>query len=103
MQPLAIGALVIGAVMVLGVAVTLILTRRSTKPSPGGDQSLEPARQPPAGRGRSGDRHDLPRRRPVAGHGGVVYAVAATLLLAALLCAVVGATVATMARSGLRG
>jgi hypothetical protein len=32
MQPLAIGALVIGAVMVLGVAVTLILTRRSTKP-----------------------------------------------------------------------
>jgi hypothetical protein len=33
----------------------------------------------------------------------VVYAVAATLLLAALLCALVGAAVATMARSSLRG
>jgi hypothetical protein len=33
----------------------------------------------------------------------VVYVVAAALLLAALLCALVGAAVASMARSGLRG
>ena len=33
----------------------------------------------------------------------VVYAVAAALLVAALLCALVGAAVASMARSGLRG
>jgi hypothetical protein len=47
----------------------------------------------------------------VISHGGgqsqathdVVYAVAAALLVAALLCALVGAAVASMARSGLRG
>jgi hypothetical protein len=33
----------------------------------------------------------------------VVYVVAAALLLAALLCALVGAAVASLARSGLRG
>jgi hypothetical protein len=103
MQPLAIYALTIGAVMILGVAVTLILTRHAAEP-----------------RGVAINRWNRHGSFPLAAAGvvigvisrgggqspatrNVVYAVAATLLLAALLCALVGAAVASMARSGLRG
>jgi hypothetical protein len=102
MQPLAIGVLVSGGLVVLGVVVTLILTRRDTKP---GHVTV--------------NRWNRHGSLPLAGagvviavisHGGqsqathdVVYAVAAALLLTALLCALVGAAVASVARSGLRG
>jgi hypothetical protein len=103
MQPLAIGALVSGAAIVLGVAIRLILTRRATKPHAVAVNRWNLHGSLPLavggvaigvitrGGGQSPATHE------------VVYAVAATLLLAALLCALVGAAVATMARSGLRG
>ena len=103
MQPLAIGALVFGGLVVLGVVVTLILTRRDTKlgrvtvnrwnrhgslPLVGAGVVIGVISR---GGGQSPVTHE------------VVYAVAAALLLAALLCALVGAAVASLARSGLRG
>jgi hypothetical protein len=103
MQPLAIVVLVCGALMVLGVVVTLILTRRGIKPhrltikhwNRHGSLPLAAAGVVigiiSRDGGQSQTTHD------------VVYAVAAALLLAALLCAVVGAAVASAARSGLRG
>jgi hypothetical protein len=103
MQPLAIGVLVSGGLVVLGVVVTLFLTRRDTKPG-----------------GMTVNRWNRHGSLPLAGAGvvigvisrgggqspvthDVVYTVAAALLLCALLCALVGATVASMARSRLRG
>ena len=91
MQPLAIYALITGAVMILGVAVTLILTRHAAEP-----------------RRAAVDRWNMHGSFPLAAAGvvigvisrrggqspatrNVVYVVAATLLLAALLCALVGA------------
>lgn len=103
MQPLAIGVLVSGGLVVLGVAVTLILTRRGTKPhrltinhwNRHGSLPLAAAGVVigviSRGGGQSQATHD------------VVYAVAAALFVAALLCAVVGAAVASAARSSLRG
>ncbi len=103
MQLLAIYALVTGAVMILGVAVMLILTRHATKPRRVATNRWNRHGSFPLAAagvvigvisrssGQSPATHD------------VVYAVAATLLLAALLCALVGAAVASMARSGLRG
>ncbi|HEV2251686.1 MAG TPA: hypothetical protein VGS06_00685 [Streptosporangiaceae bacterium] len=103
MQPLAVVVLVSGGLVVPGVVVMLILTRRDTKP---GRVTVN-----------RWNRHgSLPLSGAgivigVISHGGgqspvthdVVYAVAAALLLAALLCALVGAAVASTARSGLRG
>ena len=43
MQPLAIGVLVSGGLVVLGVLVTLIVTRRDTKPGRGGEIQLTDA------------------------------------------------------------
>jgi hypothetical protein len=101
MQPLAIGALASGAVMVIGVVVTLIRTRRE-------------ARVQHAGRNRWNRHGSVPLAAAGVAVGvisrasgqspathDVVFAVAAALLLAALVCALVGATVASMAaRSG---
>ena len=103
MQPLAIGALVSGGLVVLGVVVTLIVTRRDTKlgrvtvnrwnrhgslPLVGAGVVIGVISR---GGGQSPVTHE------------VVYVVAAALLLAALLCALVGAAMASLARSGLRG
>jgi hypothetical protein len=103
MQPLAIGALVSGGLVVLGVVVTLIVTRRDTKlgrvtvnrwnrhgslPLVGAGVVIGVISR---GGGQSPVTHE------------VVYAVAAALFLAALLCALVGAAMASLARSGLRG
>ena len=103
MQPLAIGALVFGGLVVLGVVVTLIVTRRDTKlgrvtvnrwnrhgslPLVGAGVVIGVISR---GGGQSPVTHE------------VVYVVAAALLLAALLCALVGAAMASLARSGLRG
>ena len=103
MQPLAIYALITGAVMILGVAVTLILTRHAAEP-----------RRAAVNRWNMHGSFPLAAAGVVIGvisrSGGqspathdVVYAVAATLLLAALLCALVGAARASMASSRLRG
>ena len=103
MQPLAVVVLVSGGLVVLGVVVMLILTRRDTKP---GRVTVNRWNRhgslPLAGAGivvgvisRGGGQSPITH--------DVVYAVAAALLLAALLCALVGAAVASTARSGLRG
>jgi formate-dependent nitrite reductase membrane component NrfD len=97
MQPLAIIALASGVVMVAGVALMLILTRRETKPRRGaasrwhrhGSIPLAAAGLALAvvsrGVGQSAATHDI------------VYAETVGLFLAALLCALVGATAATAA------
>ena len=103
MQPLAIGVLVSGGLVVLGVVVTLILTRRDAKPgrvtvnrwNRHGSLPLTGAGVVIGVISRGGGQSPVTHN--------VVYAVAAALLLAALLCALVGAAVASMARSGLRG
>lgn len=103
MQPLAIGVLVSGAVVVLGVVVTLFVTRRDTKPgrvtvnrwNRHGSLPLVGAGVVIAVISRGGGQSPVTHE--------VVYVVAAGLLLAALLCALVGAAVASLARSGLRG
>ena len=103
MQPLAIGVLVSGAVVVLGVVVTLFVTRRDTKPgrvtvnrwNRHGSLPLVGAGVVIAVISRGGGQSPVTHE--------VVYVVAAALLLAALLCALVGAAVASLARSGLRG
>lgn len=103
MQPLAIYALITGAVMILGVAVTLIMTRHAAEP-----------RRAAVNRWNMHGSFPLAAAGVVIGvisrSGGqspathdVVYVVAATLLLAALLCALVGAARASMASSRLRG
>jgi hypothetical protein len=92
-----------GAVVVLGVVVTLFVTRRDTKP---GRVTVNRWNRhgslPLVGAGvvigvisRGGGQSPVTHE--------VVYVVAAALLLAALLCALVGAAVASLARSGLRG
>ncbi len=102
MQQLAIGVLAAGAVMVIGVVVMLIRTRR------------EAASVQRAGRNRWNRHGSFPLAAAGVAIGvisrangqssathDIVFAVAAALLLAALACALVGATVASMAaRSG---
>jgi hypothetical protein len=99
MQPIAISAIALGAITIIGVSVTLILTRRTIKP-----------------RRSSVNRWQLHGSIPLAGAGlvlavvsrdggqtpathTIIFAVTTALLLAALLCALVGAAAATR-RSG---
>jgi hypothetical protein len=103
MQPLAAAALISGAVMVLGVTATLIRTRHEMKP----DRAAV-------------NRWTLRGSIPLAGAGlvlgviskgggqspathDVVYAVATTLFLAALLLALVGAVAAHSGRGHTSG
>jgi hypothetical protein len=95
MQPLAIGALACGAVMVIGVLVTLILTGRGVKPRPAGINRWQLHGSIPLGAaglalgaisrggGQSPATHD------------VIFATATALLLGALLCALAGAVTET--------
>jgi hypothetical protein len=100
MQPLAMYALVIGVVMILGVSATLVLTRRGVGSPPSGmNRWQRHGSIPLAGAGlaigvisRSGGQ--LPATHDI------VSAEAITLLLAALLCALVGAAAATRQRHG---
>jgi hypothetical protein len=99
MQPLALAALAVGALMVAGVAITLILTSRDKRPRRGlasrwhrhGSVPLAGAALALAvvsrGGGQSAATHDI------------VYAETVTLFLAALVCALVGAA-AAMRRPG---
>jgi multisubunit Na+/H+ antiporter MnhB subunit len=95
MQPLAIGALIGGVVMVLGAAAMLILTRHDRKPRRAAINRWHRHGSIPLtaaglalgvisrGSGQSSATHDI------------IYAVVTTLLLAALLCAVIGAAAAS--------
>ena len=100
MQPLAMYALASGVVIVLGVSVTLIRTRRQASPSSAAVNRWQRHGTIPLAAaglvigvisrssGQSSATHD------------VVYTEAITLLLAALSCALVGAVVATRQRHG---
>jgi Kef-type K+ transport system membrane component KefB len=98
MQPLAIAALSSGVVMILGVAATLILTRHDVRPHrstinrwvrngsiplAGGGLALAVISR---ASGQSATTHDT------------LYAVATTLFLAALLCALIGAAAVSRQR-----
>jgi hypothetical protein len=98
MQPLAICALAVGGVMIIGAAVT-ILARRDVRPRHAGLNRWQVHGSIPLaaaglalgvisrGSGQSHATHD------------VIYAVGTGLLLAAVLCALAGAAAATRARS----
>jgi hypothetical protein len=98
MQPLATFALAVGVVMIAGASVTLIRTRREIRPGPAGINRWQLHGTIPLagaglvlgvisrGSGQSAATHD------------VIYGVAITLLLAALLCSVLGAASATRDR-----
>jgi hypothetical protein len=101
MQPLAIAAVAIGAVMLAGVAVTLILARRRATPGPAGFNSWHRHGTLPlvsaglalgvvsrVGSGQTAATHDI------------VFAVTTVLLLGAFMCALAGATAATRRRPG---
>jgi hypothetical protein len=95
MQPLAVYALATAVVMVIGVSVTLVRTRRAVNPRPGRVNRWQLHGSIPfaaaglalgvisRGSGQSSTTHN------------VLSATAVTMLLAALLCALVGAAVAT--------
>jgi hypothetical protein len=97
MQPLAICALALGAVMIIGVPLA-IRAHRDVRPRTAGINRWQQHGSIPLaaagltlgfisrGRGQSPATHD------------VVYAVGAALLLAALLCALAGAASATRQR-----
>jgi hypothetical protein len=105
MQPLAIAAVTAGAVMLIGVSVTLILVRRralgarGARPGPAGFNSWHRHGSIPLvaagltlglisriGGGQTSSTHDI------------MFAVTTVLLLGALLCALAGATAATRRR-----
>jgi hypothetical protein len=100
MQPLAMSAIASGVVIVIGVAVTLILSRRYIKPRPVGINRWQRHGSIPLAMagltlgaisrtsGQSPLTHDI------------LYAETTTLLLAALLCALVGAAAAMRQRPG---
>ncbi len=100
MQPIAIGAVALGIVMIAGVSATLVLTRHRTSPG-----------------SRGVNRWHLHGSIPLAGAGltlgvisrgggqtpatyNVLFGVTSVLLLGAFLCAVAGATSATWGRPG---
>jgi len=98
-QSLAIAAVAIGAVMLAGVAVTLVLVRRRARPGPAGANSWHRHGTLPlvsaglalgvvsrVGSGQTAATHDI------------LFAVTTVLLLGALGCALVGATAATRQR-----
>jgi hypothetical protein len=95
MQPLAIAALSSGIVMILGVAATLIRTRHDIKPHRFTiNRWIRNGSIPLAAGGLalgviSRTSGQLPTTYDI------LYAVATTLLLAALLCALIGAAAAS--------
>jgi hypothetical protein len=94
-QPLAVEALVLGVIMVIGVSVTLILTRHSSRPLPAGMNRWQLHGTIPLGfaglvlgaisygNGQSPVTHN------------VLFATAAALLFGGLLCALTGAVSGT--------
>jgi hypothetical protein len=97
MQPLAVLAIVSGAVMVAGVSATLFLTRRSARPLPGGvSRWLRNGSIPLAGAALI--LRVISRSGQTPSTGNVIFATAGALLFSALLCAVAGAITQTRHR-----
>jgi hypothetical protein len=95
MQPLAIAVLAAGAVMVIGVSVTLILTRHSTKPYPASMNRWQlHGSIPLGGAGLALGAVSRGSGQSPATHA-VIFATATALLLGALLCALAGALTKT--------
>jgi hypothetical protein len=94
MQPLAVAALIVGALMIVGVTATLIRTRHAARPQPArvnrwqrhGTIPLAAAGLALAVISRSGGQSP--------GTASITFAVALAVLLAALLCALIGAAAA---------
>jgi hypothetical protein len=100
MQPLAIGALTCGAIMVIGVSVTLILTRRGIKPRPAGINRWQLHGSIPLGAaGLALGAISRGSGQAPTTHN-VILATATTLLLGALLCALAGAVTETRHHRG---
>jgi|ERR1700722_11517872 hypothetical protein len=102
MQPVAILAIALGVVAITGASATLVLTRHRAEPADAGVNRWQ--------------RHGT---IPLAGAGlvlavisrvdgwspathNIVFAVAVTLLLSGLLCALIGAALASQAQRGAR-
>jgi len=95
MQPLAIAALSSGVVMILGVTVTLILTRHDMKPHRVTiNRWIRSGSIPLAGGGVALGAISRASGQSLTTHD-TLSAVATTLFLAALLCAVIGAAAAS--------
>jgi hypothetical protein len=99
-QPLAMWALAFGVLMVIGVSVTLVRTRRHLKPGPAGmNRWQRHGTIPLAVAGLALGAISRGRGQSPATHG-IIYAETIALLLAGLLCALVGAAVATRQQPG---
>jgi hypothetical protein len=99
-QPLALWAIAFGVVMVIGVSVTLVRTRRHLKPGPAGmNRWQRHGTIPLAAAGLGLGVISRGSGQSPATHG-IIYAETIALLLAGLLCALVGAAVATRQRPG---
>jgi hypothetical protein len=98
MQPLAIVALLSGVVMILGVAVTLILTRHDIEPRRVTlNRWIRNGSIPLAGAGLALGVISRASGQSPTTHD-TLYAIATTLFAAALLCALIGATAASRPR-----
>ncbi len=94
MQPLTICAIASGVVMVLGVSVTLIRTRRAAPPHPAGiNRWHRYGSIPLAAAGLA--EGVIARSGPSGAPHEILYVVSVALLTAALLCATAGAVAAT--------
>jgi hypothetical protein len=95
MQPLAIVALTAGAVMLIGVSVNLILTRRAIKPRPAGVNRWQlHGTIPLAAAGLALGVISRGSGQSPATHT-VVFATVTALFVGALLCALAGAVTET--------
>ena|ERR1700683_1790734 len=95
MQPLAIYVLASGVAMILGVSATLAIARRDVRHRPSAINRWHiHGSIPLAGAALAIGAISLSHGQPPATHT-VTYVTGATLLLAALLCATIGATVAS--------
>ena len=99
-QPLAMWAIASGVVLVIGVSVALVLTRRDLRPGPAGiNRWQRHGTIPLAGAGLALVAFSRGSGQSPATHG-ILRAETIMLLLAGLLCALVGAAVATRQRPG---
>jgi hypothetical protein len=100
MQPIAIAAVAIGIVMIMGVSATLAMTRRRISPGPRGVNRWHlHGSIPLAAAGLTlGVISRGSGQTPATHH--VLFTVTSVLLLGAFLCAVAGATSATGGRPG---
>ena len=95
MQPLAIAVLACGTLMIIGVSVTLAVTKRGIKPRIGGVNRWQLYGSIPlAGAGVALGATSRGSGQSPATHD-VIFATVTALLLGALLCALTGAVTET--------